>query len=398
MHALEGIRVVDLTQAEFGPRSTMILADLGADVIKIEPKQGEYTRPVTRDYDTEGINVYFLAHNRNKRGIALDYTKEKGREIIYKLVERSDIFVSTYAPGVVERHGFGYEDLSKINPRLIYVRGSGYGSKGPAKDWRGYDIAAQGWSGLLHQTGFGNPETPIGTAMVDQAGGLALALGAVSALYARERTGKGQMVSTSLLQIAVHCLAMEYTSYLLSGKEPPRSGRGLSMVRGLYLTFTTKDGALVFAGVRNEPWDGMCKVLGLEELIDDPRFATTDDREDHRAELVSILDKVFVTKTTEEWLPLLQQAGAVVAPVLSIKEAFAHPLFTEQVEANNMMVELEYPDGAKAKTPGPVVQLSETPLTIRRPGYKIGEHNYEVLLELGYTWEDIAQLITEEVL
>ena len=395
MPILDGIRVIDLTQGQLGPEACMILADLGADVIKIEPRQGEYTRAVTRDYDTDGINAYFLAHNRNKRGIALDYTTERGREIIYKLVETADIFVTTYAPGAVERHGFGYDVLSKINPRLIYCRGSAFGPEGPMRDWHGNDIVTQGWSGLAYQTGDGR--SPVGTAVIDECAAVNLALGAVSALWAREKTGKGQLVNVSLLQTSLFLMAMEYVTYMLSGKEPRQSGRGHSMVKGLYSSFPTKDGSLILGGVANEPWPEMCQVLGLEQYLNDPRFSSADSRGEHLPELIPILDKAFARKTTDEWMPLLWKIGLRAAPVLSISDALVHPLLREQIKANKYLVEMEA-GGRQVTVPGPVIEFSDTPAEIKRPGFAAGEHTHEILLELGYTWEDIGRMISEEAI
>lgn len=399
MEPLAGVRVIDLSQAEFGPRSTLMLADMGADVIKIEPREGEYTRPITRDYDREGVNAYFLAHNRNKRGLALDFKKPKGREIIYKLIERSDVFLTTYAPGSTEKYGLSYEILKKYNPRIIYVRGSGFGPKGPLKDRRAFDIALQAYLGLIHQNGISDDiAIPAGTAVIDQIGGLALAFGIVVALYNREKTGKGQEVSGSLLQAGLYCLSLELVSYILSGKLPPKSGRGHSMVKGLYHTFPTKDGWMVIAGIRNEPWPAFCRLLGIEHLENDPRFATTDDREEHRDELIPILDEKFRTKTTKEWIKELLSIDMIVTPVYNFEQTLSDPDLREQMEVNDFLVDVDVPNVGKVKVPGPIVKLSETPGSVRRPGFNVGEHTYEILTEIGYTPEEIVELIQEEVI
>lgn len=396
MQALEGIKVVDMTQAQFGPEACMTLADLGADVVKIEPIEGEWTRPVTKEYDTDGINAYFLSQNRNKRGIALDFRKEKGKKIIYKLVERSDIFVTTWGPGTMKRRGFDYEQLRKINPKLIYCQGSAYGPKGPLKDWRGVDINIQGWSGLAHITGDG--DGPVGTSVIDVAGGLALALGAMVALYVREKTGKGQLVTASLLQIGLYLLAMEYASYLLSGKEPPKAGKGHSIAKGLYHAFPAKDKPIILGGVNDDIWPSMCKAMGLEKLINDPRFDNSDSRVEHIAELVPILDTIFRTKSADEWLQLLWPLGVRISPVLSLSEALGHRLLGEQIKANEYVFSMEAGSNRKVQVISPVVELSETPCSIRRPGFCVGEHNREILLELGYTLEDIDELRNEKVI
>jgi crotonobetainyl-CoA:carnitine CoA-transferase CaiB-like acyl-CoA transferase len=395
MGILDGISVVEVAAAQFGPEACMILADLGADVIKIEPKQGEFTRPVLKDYEAKGVNAYFLAHNRNKRGMAIDYKSAKGREVIYKLVEKADVFVTTYAPGAPERHGYSYEELSKINPRLIYCRGTGFGERGPMKDWPANDILAQAWSGIMHQNGDGS--FPMGTAVVDECGAVALALGAVGALYARERTGKGQKVSVSLLQIGIYLLAMEYVSYLLSGREPPQSGRGHSMVKGLWRSFPTKDKPIVMGGVQDEPWAELCRVLGLEELIDDPRFATADSRAENLEEVTSILEKVLVGKRAEEWLPLLRDIGVRAAPTLSLSEVMEHPVAGEQIKANEYFTSVKAHDD-EVQVTAPIIQFSDTPSIVRTQSFDVGEHNAEIMLELGYSWDEIAQMIREEII
>jgi crotonobetainyl-CoA:carnitine CoA-transferase CaiB-like acyl-CoA transferase len=396
MHALEGVKVLGLTVAQMATKACCILADLGADVIKVEPIQGEYTRPTTRDYDRYGINAFFLAHNRNMRGIALNYNTARGKEIIYKLVEKSDVFISNQAPGTIERAGFSYEDLIKINPRLIYARGSGFGAeKGPMKDWQSVDIIAQAWSGLLHQNDHG--QVPVGTAVIDDCGGIAMALGVVAGLYARDRTGKGQEITASLLQAALYLLSMEYISHWLSGKDIPQSGRGHSMVKGVWQTFPCKDRAIVMGGVGDKPWKAMCQVLGIEELISDPRFATAEMRGKHLAQLSEILDKIFITKDADEWLPKLLDAGVRVAPVLSLNEILDHPVIGEQIKANEFVTTVEQ-NGHEVKIPAPLIRMSDTPTSIRRPSFSVGEHTNEVLLELGYSWEDIAQMVRDSAI
>jgi len=399
MLPLEGIRVLDLTIAEFGPRASMLLADMGADVIKIEPRQGEVLRWVTRDYDQQDISAYYWSHNRNKRGIALDLTKQKGKDIIYKLVKGSDVFITNYRPKAMEKNGLGYEDMKRHNPKIIYGCGNGFGLKGPLSDKGAFDIMMQGYSGLIHQTGIeGGPATPAGTGVIDQCSGAMLAFGVMVALYVRERTGISQMVSGSLLGTAMYMLSIEILSHLLSGKHLPKSGRGLSFVKTLAYTFPTQDGWIVMGGFPNEVWPEFCRIVGIEEFTRDPRFATVNEREDNRAELIPILEERFRTKPSQEWIEKLDKAGVFVGPVNSLSKVLSDEQSVEQIRANGYLCDIELPQGKAVTVVGPPVKLSETPPEVRRPAFQVGEHNYEVLTELGYTPEEIAELIVEEVI
>lgn len=400
MFALEGITVIDVTQAEAGPRATMHLADMGADVIKIEPPTGEYTRPVTRKWDAgNGANAYFLSHNRNKRDIAFDYTRGEGREIMYKLIKKADVFVQSYSPGTAERHGYGYEDLRKINPGIIYASISGWGKKGPMNMRRGYDIVTQAASGLTHQNGEpGGPEMPAATGVVDHVTGLALAFGIASALYHRERTGEGQQLDCNLLQSAFYLLSVELCAHLLSGIPTTKSGRGHSMAAGLYYNFPCKDKWIAFGGVRNEPWTAMCQAMGLSHLITDPRFITTDDRVNNRDQLVPILDEKFKTRTAMEWTKLLEKAGAIVYPVMSIEDMLADPDTAAQIKANQMLVEVEKSGGGKTKVVGPIVNMEGTPCQVKLGDPAVGRDNYEIMHELGYTDDQIAKIYADGIM
>jgi crotonobetainyl-CoA:carnitine CoA-transferase CaiB-like acyl-CoA transferase len=399
MLPLEGIKVIDLTLAEFGPRASMLLADMGADVIKVEPRQGEPLRGVTRNYDRGDISSYFLSHNRNKRGIALDITKQKGKDILYKLIEISDVFITTYRPKAMQRHGFSYEEVRQRNPKIIYGCGNGFGLKGPLCEKGAFDIMMQGYSGLTYQTGIdGSPATPAGTAVIDQCSGAMLAFGIMVALYVRERTGIGQMVDGSLLGTALYLLSIEVVSHLFSGKHLPKSGRGLSYVKALAYNFPTSDGWIVLGGLPNEAWPEFCRVMEIIEITNDPRFATVNEREDHRAELIPILEEKFRTRPSREWIEKLDKVGVFVGPVNSLSEVLSDQEAVEQMRTNGYLCDIELPQGEKVTVVGPPVKLSETPPEVRRGYFSIGEHNYEVLTELGYSPEEIAELIVEEVI
>lgn len=400
MLPLEGITIVDLTQAEAGPRGTTLLSDMGANVIKIEPPTGEYTRPVTRKWDAgTGCNAYFLSHNRNKRAMAFDYRTGKGAEIMNRLLKKADVFVESYSPGTAERHGFGYENLCKINPKIIYASINGFGKLGPMNMRRGYDIVTQAASGMLHQNGLpAESECALPTGIIDQCAGVSLAYGITVALFHRERTGEGQQLDVSLLQTAYYMLSVEICSYLLKGIHPTKSGRGHSMAEGLYMTFPCKDRWIAFGGVRNEPWEAMCKAMGLDTLINDPRFVTTDDRAAHRDELVPLLDEAFRKKTAAEWTSILENVGAIVFPVLSIGESLSDPRISQQIAANEMIVDVPAANGKTAKVIGPLVKLSKTPAKVNRGDFLVGQDNFEIISELGYSPEEIAQMAQEGII
>jgi len=396
--AYEGIRIIDFTLLEQGPVGTQVLADFGAEVIKIERIDvGDIlrgNRPIVN-----GVSTFFAACNRNKKSLSVNVKTPEGKEIIYKLVKMSDVVASNFRPGVMERLGFGWEELSKINPRIICAYASGYGQTGPYRDRRGQDLIAQAMGGLMAITGERNgPPTAAGTFVADFVGGMLLAQGIMAALAARERTGKGQVVDSCLLNTVVTLPIGEATSYLNAGQTYPRPYHGgcHSAFGPLYATYQTKDGKwLVIVGTYvDKELKRVFTALGVEsDLPDDPRFqASADGWPDigvgREAELRPMLEKAFSRMTREEALHRLEEQDILAAPVYEHSEVFSDP----QILHNEMIQVIEHPVAGSLKLVGVPVKLSETPATLRLPPPTVGQHNEEILALLDYTGEQLRQL------
>ncbi|MFH1763039.1 MAG: CoA transferase [Gemmatimonadota bacterium] len=401
--ALEGIRVIDLTQYQQGPYATMMLADMGADVIKVEQRgTGDPGRQMG-PYWPGGTSVYFEANDRNKKSITVDVRKEKGKEIIYRLVKGADVFAQNYRPGVAERLGFGYEAISRINPGIVYLTGSAFGLKGPLGKSPGYDGVGQAMSGLLSMTWTpeGVPPASLGFSISDQCAAFQLAFGAVVALFQRERTGVGQQVDTSLLGSTMNLIGWTFQSNLVPGGKAKRfvmPRARLTQLRsdaGVTSSHFAKDGKPIMILMnRRALQEKSFKVLGLEDFISDPRFATGEKVIENREALLTAMDRCVETKTREEWLKLFDEAGAIAAPVNTPAEAAEHP----QVVANEYVVEIDHPDEGRMRILGLPVKLHKTP---GRVGIapKLGEHTDQILAELGgYTADEISQLRLEDVI
>jgi len=394
---LTGIKVVEITTFQQGPVAGMRLGDLGADVIKIEPKEGDparrHMRTIEAEFHVKGDNYYFEHANRNKRGIVLDMKNEKGMEVFLKLIDSADVFLNNMSIGAPIRLGIGPEAMLARNPRLIYAQASGWGRKGPAANSLSFDYTGIARSGLMMAAGEDKtPPSMILPGLGDELGGLMSAWGVCLALLARERTGKGQVVDTSLMGSVVAMLGHLISGTSMLKQEFPRFVR-TNMGNPMYCHYCCKDGKwLVIAHLDPDRWWAkVCGALGAEHLVNDPRFSTFAARSENRRELVSIFDGIFASKTREEWMQILNEHGCIVTPVQNIPEVVEDP----QLLANNYVIELDHPTYGHTKTMGFPWDLSETPASWRRRAPKLGEHTDEVLLEIGYSKEAIAKMREE---
>jgi crotonobetainyl-CoA:carnitine CoA-transferase CaiB-like acyl-CoA transferase len=401
---LEGIRVLDLSRFQVGPACSMMLSDMGAEVIKVEPPgKGETTRHSERfekEYLLNGENLCFLALNRNKRSVTVDIKQEKGKEVIYRLARVCDVFLENFRPGVADALGVGYQKLSEINPRIIYCSASCYGQEGPYAHKPGMDTMAQAMGGIMSVTGGpDSPPTPVGAAIADQVGGMNCAYGIVLALFHRERTGEGRRVEVSLLdsQMALQSWEMMAALNLDLEKIKPRKGHYLSHT-GIYRrvicgVYKTRDSYMVADSFTEKRWPGICRALGMEHLENDPRFDTVEKRQENQEELNEMVEKIFLTRTTNEWIEILEKEDILASPVYTYKEVFSDP----HVLAGDMIVEQEHPVAGKFKLLGSPVKLSQLECGPRSPAPMLGQDNEEVLNELGYSREEVEQLREEGV-
>jgi len=388
MRPLDGIRVVDLTRFLAGPYCTQELGDFGADIIKIEARDGDPSRYQTLRPELEGDSYFFAAANRNKRSVTVDVRTETGREIIRRLVRGADVFVENFRPGVMERLGLGPQTLRTENPRLIYCSITGFGSTGPYSQRPGFDQVGQGMSGFMSITGQ-EPTGPTraGIALADLTCAMTACRGILFALLARGRTGQGQEVRVAILDSMVALLTWSAGMYFETGAPPGVAGNHhpLSAPFGVY---HAKDGPFNLAAGNERMWVRLCETLGRPELAHDPRFRTTNDRVAHRAELDAILGEVFRTRTRAEWVAHLNERGVACGPIYNLAEVFQDP----QVRHQQMLVEMPHPVHGRVKLLGMPIKLSETPGAFRLTPPLLGEHTDAVLREIGYTAEAIAEM------
>ena len=400
---LAGIRIIDLSSVLAGPYCTMVLADLGADVIKIEPPEGDATRgwgpPWVGDVaDATRTAAYFLAVNRNKRSLRLDLRTADGRAILSRALTGADVLVENFRPGGLARLGFDDAALAAIEPALVHLAISGYGPDGPGSGRPGYDFVIQAVGGLMSITGQpddeGGEPTKVGVAISDVVTGLFGAIGILAALWARERgSAGGQRVDVSLLASTLAVLVNQAQNAFVTGHEPVRRGNAHPNIVP-YETFATADGQLAIAVGSERQWRRFCSAIGADALAEDPRFATNGDRVDHRTELRPILADRLVTRSSADWLAAFEAAEIPCGPIADIATAFRSP----EAAARRMLLEVEHPALGVLRQAGIPLEFAATPGTIRTAPPLLGELGDEILAELGYAAADIGRLRADGVI
>jgi len=391
---LEGIRVLDLTHVLAGPFCTQILGDLGAEVIKIErPGVGDPTRRMP-PHTMKDQSLYFMSLNRNKKSLTLDLKAPEGKEIFYGLTRKADVVMNNFTPGTMEKLGLGYEDLKKINPKIVWASVTGYGQTGPYRERPSYDIIVQAMGGAMSYTG--EPDKPpvrCGIPIGDLGGAVFAVIGILSALVSRSMTGEGRMVDISMLdvQLALHTYRAKY--YFVAGEVPQPVGT--AHVSNVPLrAYRTKDSALVIEAYIDHFFRNLCKNLDMEHLADDPRFSTRANRLKNREELDRILEEAFLTKTTAEWWDLFIKLEVPSGPIYTVAEAVADP----QVLSRNMVVEIDSPHVGKTRDVGSPIKVSGVDQTQYVYPPALGEHTEQILKNLlGYSADKIKGLKSQKV-
>ena len=386
MNFLQGIKVIDLTAVASGPLATMLLGDMGADVIKIEPLKGEHIRYVMD-------SAFLLALNRNKRGIALDLRTKDGQEIALKLAERADVLIENFVPGTIDKLGLGYDKVAEVNPRIIYCSISGFGQEGPYSQRPAYDPIAQALSGIMMATG--EPDRPPvrqATSLVDMTSGLYAVSAILACLLDREKTGKGQRIDIALLDTAVSAMNYYITHHSIAGKLPSRTGSGHA-VFAPYQAFDTKDTPIWIGASTDRFWVAFCQALRLDELAKDSRYSTVKGRSKHRTELVRKVSEVCKQHTSAELESKLVAANVPCGKLLNVGEVSQDI----QIKFRNLIEEWDYPGKGLIKTVrAPIMISGELPET-RMKTPQLGEHTSQVLAELGYSKQEIQQLIEKGI-
>ena len=389
---LAGMRVIDLAHVMAGPTCARMLADMGADVVKVEKADGGDDTRRMLPPDIKGEPAAYMMMNRNKRGIVLDLKKPAGREALKRLLKTADALIENYRHDTLDKLGLGYEDLKAINPGLIYCALSGFGRTGPFATQGGYDLIAQGMSGLMSITGEGpgRPPVKIGSPACDITAGIIGAM-AVCAAYAHKlKTGEGQFVDTSLFEAGITLTYWQSAICLATGQSPGPMG-SRHPLNGPYQAFETSDGYINVGASNQKMYPMLCEVLGCPELGRDPRFITGRDRMGNLDELIDLLNARFRQRTTAQWLERLEAAGIPSGPVLSIGDMLKHP----QTVARDMVVAVDHPIAGRVETIGVPAKFSATPAEVSLPAPLFGQHTREVLTEAGFTSDEIEALFAE---
>jgi len=391
---LRGVTVIELAHIMAGPVCGRMLADMGADVIKVERvPSGDAARGFVPPL-IDGESAAFMMLNRNKRGIAVDLKTEDGKAIVRRLLKDAEIVIENYRKGTMERLGFGYEALRAHNPGLVYCEISGFGRTGPYADLGGFDLVAQGYSGLMSITGESTDRPPVkcGPPVTDITAGLLAAMGVLAAYVERLKTGRGQRVDTSLFEAGITQTFWQSAIALATGVSPQPMGSAHPL-NAPYEAFETADGWITIGASSEATWRRLPPVLGLPGLLEDPRFSKNQDRMRNRPALNAALAPAFKQRPTSEWLELLETAGVPAGPVLSIGEMLEHP----QARARDMVMQTEHASLGAVETIGFPVKFSATPASIERGAPRLGEHTEEVLRELGYGAPEIERFVQEGV-
>ena len=388
---LTGMRVIDLSQIMAGPTCSMMLADMGADVIKVEKLPGGDDSRGYREPLVNGVSAPFMIMNRNKRGMALNLKLAAGRAILLRMLEDADVLLENFRGGTLEKLGLGYEVLSAANPGLIYCAISGYGRTGPYADKGGFDLIAQGFAGLMSVTGEpGGPPVKNGNPVSDMNAGVLAALGITAAYVHKLKTGQGQIVDTSLADAALQQTSWHAAVYFATGDSPGPTGSA-HLLTAPYQAFQTSDGWINIGGANQANWERIAEVLGQPQWRDDPRYKTNTDRMANLASLSAAMNTVLQTRSRAEWTAAFDAAGVPVGPVHSIGEALSHP----QTLARGMVVDLVHPQAGPTKAIGCPIHFSQTPTQIKHPAPMLGQHTRELLRQYRYSDAEIDGFVAE---